>query len=86
MGEKGNVQQKKRQEDVIELGELDEEDLAPIKWRDFEVRHLIDIQGKLNNNFAKTTNKQVKILKTCLNIVYKNLNAREYWLYVGHKN
>lgn len=57
-------------EDVIELGELDE-DLAPIKWRNYEVHHLIAIRGKMNNEFAKTTNKQVKTFKTCLNIFYK---------------
>lgn len=71
--------------DVIELGELDDEDLTPIKWRDFEMHHLIAIQGKLNNNFVKTTNKQAKILKRASIFFYKNMNASKYWLYVGQK-
>lgn len=42
--------------DVIE----GEDDAAKMKWRDFEVHHLIAIRGEMDEEFTKTRNKQGK--------------------------
>lgn len=45
--------------DVIEVGNLwwKEEDIAKIKWKDFEVQTLTAIRGETDKEYAKTTNK-----------------------------
>ena len=32
--------------------------MSRIKWKDFEVHHLIAIRGEMEEEFTKTTNKQ----------------------------
>ena len=48
---------KKVKATVIELKELDE-DTNPTKWKDYEVETLIAIRGEMDEEFARTTNKQ----------------------------
>jgi hypothetical protein len=57
---------KMKKNDVIEVGESDddEEETARTKWKDFEVHTLIAIRGEMDEEFAKTANKQGKIFKT----------------------
>ena len=45
---------------IIEIGESEgeEEEMTRIKWKDFEVHHLIAIRGEMDEEFKKTTNKQ----------------------------
>ena len=38
---------KVRKMDVIEVGELDEEEMERMKWKDFEVYQLIVIRGEM---------------------------------------
>ena len=52
-----------RKTDVIEVGESDEEEMGRVKWKDFEVHHLITIQGKIEEEFVRSTNKQGKFLE-----------------------
>ena len=49
--------------DVIEVGESDEEKMKRVKWKDFEVHHLIAIRGEMEEEFAKSANKQGKFLE-----------------------
>ena len=49
---------KKVKATVIELEESDEEDTTPTKWKDYEVETLIAIRGEMDEEFARTTNKQ----------------------------
>ena len=48
---------KKAKTPVIEL-DSDEEDAAPTKWKDYEVETLIAIRGEMDEEFARTANKQ----------------------------
>ena len=53
--------------DVIEVGESDEEeeeDMARIKWKYFEVHHMITIRDKMDKECVKTTITQGIIFKT----------------------
>ena len=50
-----------RKADVIEVGESYEEKVGRVKWKDFEVHQLIVIQGGIEEEFAKLSNKQDKI-------------------------
>lgn len=45
---------------TIEIGESEEEEeeMSRIKWKDFEVHHLIAIRGEMEEEFTKTANKQ----------------------------
>ena len=52
-----------RKTDVIEVGESDEEEMGRVKWKDFKVHHLITIQGKIEEEFVRSTNKQGKFLE-----------------------
>ena len=47
---------------TIEIGESEEEEeeMTRIKWKDFEVHHLIAIRGEMDEEFTKTVNKQGK--------------------------
>lgn len=45
--------------------------MTTIKWRDFEVHHLIAIRGEMDEEFAKTPNKQGDFLKLQLHIFIK---------------
>ena len=48
---------------TIEIGESEEEkeeEMTRIKWKDFEMHHLIAIRGKMDEEFIKTVNKQGK--------------------------
>jgi hypothetical protein len=49
---------------TIEIGESleEEEEMTRLKWKDFEVHHLIAIRGKMEEEFIKTTNKQGNLL------------------------
>ena len=49
--------------DVIEVGESDKEEMGRVKWKDFEVHQLIVIRGKLEEEFARSSNKQGKCSK-----------------------
>ena len=51
---------KVRKADVIEVGESDEEETGRMKWKDFEVHQLIAIRGEMEEEFAKSANKQGK--------------------------
>ena len=45
---------------TIEIGESEEEkeeEMTKIKWKDFEVHQLIAINGKIDKEFTKITNK-----------------------------
>ena len=45
---------------TIEIGEEEEEEeeeMTKIKWKDFEVHQLIAINGKIDEEFTKITNK-----------------------------
>jgi hypothetical protein len=44
--------------DVIEVGESDEDETGRVKWKDFEVHQLIAIRGEMEEEFAKSANKQ----------------------------
>jgi hypothetical protein len=55
---RGKAKKTPTKTDVIELGESDEEGVASVKWRDFEVHHLIAIRGEMDDEFARTANKQ----------------------------
>lgn len=61
---------KNNKKDMIEIGKFDEEedDMAKIKCKDFEVHHLIVIRDKMDKEFAKTTNKQGQNFKTLVNL------------------
>lgn len=54
---------KKTKRDIIEVGEFEEkeekEDMTIMKWRDFEVLHLVAIQGKIDTKKSKN-NKQIR--------------------------
>ena len=45
--------------DIIEVDEFEEEEEkdSTITWRDFEVHHVNVIRSKIDEEFAKTTNK-----------------------------
>jgi hypothetical protein len=49
-----------RKANVIEVGESDEEETGRVKWKDFEVHQLIAIRGEMEEEFAKSANKQDK--------------------------
>ena len=49
--------------DIIEVGESDEEEMGTMKWKDFEVHQLIAIRGKMEKEFARSSNKQGKFSK-----------------------
>jgi hypothetical protein len=36
----------------VELGDLEGEEEAPIKWRDYEIETLIAIRGEMEEKFA----------------------------------
>ena len=43
---------------TIEIGKPEEEEeMTRIKWKDFEVHHLIAIQGEMDEEFTKIANK-----------------------------
>lgn len=48
---------KKATTTVVHL-DSDEEDVAPTKWKDYEVETLIAIRGEMDEEFARTANKQ----------------------------
>ena len=48
-----------RKTDVIEVGESDEEEMGK-KRKDFEVHQLIAIRGEMEEEFARSYNKQGK--------------------------
>ncbi len=55
---------------TIEIGESEEEEeeeeeMSRIKWKDFEVHHLIAIRGDMDEEFTKTTNKQGNLVIVC---------------------
>ena len=70
---------------MIELGELDEEDMASIKWRNFEVYHLIAIWGEMDEEFAKTANKQGEIFFYKNFIIKKKIECWRMMAIVGCK-
>ena len=43
---------------TIEIGKSEEEEMTIIKWKDFEVYHLIAIRREMDEDFTKTANKQ----------------------------
>lgn len=43
---------------MIEVSKAYKEKIATIRWKDFGMHHLIVIQGDIDEEFAKTTNKQ----------------------------
>ena len=43
---------------TIEIGESEKKNLTKIKWKDFEVHHLIAIRGEMDEEFTKIANKQ----------------------------
>ena len=43
---------------MIELEEFDEEDTLLTKWKDYKIKTFIAIRGKIDEEFARTTNKQ----------------------------
>ena len=49
--------------DIIEVGESDEAEMGRVKWKDFEVHQLIAIRGEMEDEFARSSNKQGKFLK-----------------------
>ena len=51
---------KSDKKNTIEIGESkeEEEEMTRIKWKDFEVHHLIAIRGEMDEEFTKTVNKQ----------------------------
>ena len=54
---------KVRKMDIIEVGESDEAEMGRVKWKDFEVHQLIAIRGEMEDEFARSSNKQGKFLK-----------------------
>jgi hypothetical protein len=42
----------------VELVDLEGEEEAPIKWRDYEIETLIVIRGEMEEEFAKLARKQ----------------------------
>ena len=54
---------------MIEIGESEEEEeeMTRIKWKDFEVHHLIAIRGEMDEEFTKTVNKQSNCFLEFLN-------------------
>lgn len=68
----------KTNNDIIEVGESEEgeeEEMARIKRRDFQMHHLITIRGEMNEEFTKTTNKQGKfVLKQIMSQFNKKNN------------
>ena len=52
-----------RKSDVIEVGESDEKEMGRVKWKDFGVHQLIAIRGKMEEEFARSSNKQGKFLE-----------------------
>ena len=46
--------------DVIEVEESDEKEMRRVKWKDFEVHQLIAIREEMEEEFAKSSNKQGK--------------------------
>jgi hypothetical protein len=63
VSKEGAKKKKKSEKEVIEVGdsEEEEEEMGRTKWRDFEVHHLIAIRGEMEDEFAKSANKQGKI-------------------------
>ena len=63
---------------TIEIGESEgeEEEMTRIKWKDFEVHHLIAIRGEMDEEFKKTANKQGNVfwIFLCFEIFCKFLN------------
>jgi hypothetical protein len=49
---------KVKKTDVIEVGESDEDEMGRVKWKDFEVHQLIVIREEMEEEFAKSANKQ----------------------------
>jgi len=49
---------KKGKTNVIELEELNEHDASLTKWKDYKTETFIAIRGKMDEEFARTTNKQ----------------------------
>ena len=45
----------------IDESEEEEEEITIIKWKDFEVHHLIAIRGEMDKEFKRTANKQGNI-------------------------
>ena len=43
--------------DKMNLGDLEAEEDAPIKWRDYEIETPIAIRGEMEEEFAKSTRK-----------------------------
>jgi hypothetical protein len=56
---------------TIEIGESEEEEeeMSRIKWKDFEVYHLIAIRGEMDEEFTKTANKQGNIFLDFYNLL-----------------
>ena len=48
---------------MIKIGISEGEKMTRIKWKDFEVHHLIVIRGEMDEEFTKTVNKQNNFLK-----------------------
>ncbi len=55
---------KVKKADVIEVGESDEDETGRVKWKDFEVHQLIAIRGEMEEEFAKSANKQGIFLRS----------------------
>ena len=43
---------------MIELEESDQKDASFFKWKDYEIKTLIVIRGKMHKEFARIVNKQ----------------------------
>ena len=40
------------------MGDSEDEEEAPIKWRDYEIENIIAIRGEMEEEFAKSARKQ----------------------------
>jgi hypothetical protein len=65
---------KVRKADVIEVGESDENETRRVKWKDFEVHQLIAIREEMEEEFAKSANKQGFFFSTSIYFFNKNEN------------
>jgi hypothetical protein len=62
---------KVKKADVIEVVESDEDETGRVKWKDFEVHRFIAIRGEMEEEFAKSVNKQSIFFKKYIFIEQK---------------